>query len=87
MMNCKKISLSILLLGLMAATLFVAASCSKDEPADGTHLPDGMYPLTFTATQADLTVVPQTGVALYDEGDVTKCRWTTGDQIKVVVIL
>lgn len=85
MMNCKKISLSILLLGLMAATLFVAASCSKDEPADGIPLPDGMYPLTFTATQADPTVVPQTGIALYDEGDVTKCRWTTGDQIKVVV--
>lgn len=71
---------------MLAATLLIAA-CTNDEMADSQPetLPEGMYPLTFTATQADIVASPQTRVTDSDEGGVHKSKWTANDQIKVKV--
>lgn len=71
---------------LLATTLLVVA-CTNDAYTDGngTSLPEGMYPLTFTATQADIVASPQTRVTDSDEGGVHKSKWTAGDQIEVIV--
>lgn len=71
---------------MLAATLLIAA-CTNDEMADSQPetLPEGMYPLTFTATQADIVASPQTRVTDSDEGGVHKSKWTAGDQIEVIV--
>lgn len=71
---------------MLAATLLIAA-CTNDEMADSQPetLPEGMYPLTFTATQADIVASPQTRVTDSDEGGVHKSKWTDGDQIEVIV--
>lgn len=71
---------------MLAATLLIAA-CTNDEMADSQPetLPEGMYPLTFTATQADIVASPQTRVTDSDEGDVHKSKWTANDQIKIKV--
>ena len=71
---------------MLAATLLIAA-CTNDEMADSQPetLPEGMYPLTFTATQADVVASPQTRVTDSDEDGIHKSKWTDGDQIKVVV--
>lgn len=43
------------------AAVLSLASCSQDEPAEqGTTLPDGMYPMTFTVVQAAPESTPQT---------------------------
>lgn len=72
---------------LLATTLLMVA-CTNDTYTDGngTSLPEGMYPLTFTATQANMQASPQTRVSDYDETDSShKSQWTDGDKIKVVV--
>lgn len=71
---------------MLAATLLIAA-CTNDETADSQPetLPEGMYPLTFTATQADVVASPQTRVTDFDEGGVHKSKWTDGDKIEVIV--
>ncbi len=71
---------------MLAATLLTLVSCTQDEPMEQTTaLPDGVYPITFTAVQAlpeeTPDGVPQTRVS--DKNDVSS--WTTGDQIKVTV--
>lgn len=75
---------------MLAATLLTLVSCTQDElMKQSTALPDGVYPITFTAVQAlpeetpDGT--PQTRVSDYDEGSTHKSKWTTGDKIKVKV--
>lgn len=64
------------------ATLLLAA-CTGNELTDGnpqgTPLPEGRYPLTFTATQS--TATPQTRVV--ETADGTGSTWTDGDQISV----
>lgn len=64
------------------ATLLLAA-CTGNELTDGnlegTPLPEGRYPLTFTATQS--TATPQTRVA--ETADGNGSTWTDGDQISV----
>lgn len=69
---------------LVAAALFSA--CTQDELAEqGTVLPDGAYPITFSAIQVT-EASPQTRVSDYDDTDDThKSRWTEGDKIKVTV--
>lgn len=70
---------------LLAGT-FLLASCDNETLPDGdgagTSLPEGMYPLTFTATQDDGGGV-QTRVS--ENPDGMGSTWTAGDQIKVVV--
>lgn len=69
---------------LVAAALFSA--CSQDELAEqGAVLPDGAYPITFSATQVT-EASPQTRVSDYDDTDGThRSQWTEGDKIKVTV--
>lgn len=60
------------------------ASCSQDEPAEqGTTLPDGMYPMTFTVVQAAPESTPQTRVT--ESGDGMSSQWTNDDRIKITV--
>ena len=73
---------------LLAGT-FLLASCSNEDVTDNPiveTLPEGMYPLTFTATQGEVMATPQTRVSDYDDTDGKhKSKWTDGDQIKVKV--
>lgn len=58
------------------------ASCSQDELTEqDTALPDGMYPMTFTAVQVAPENTPQTRVS--DNGNTSS--WSVGDQIQVTV--
>lgn len=60
------------------------ASCSQNEPAEqGTTLPDGMYPMTFTVVQAAPESTPQTRVT--ESGDGMSSQWTNDDRIKITV--
>lgn len=60
------------------------ASCSQDEPAEqGTTLPDGMYPMTFTVVQAAPESTPQTRVT--ESGNGMSSQWTNDDRIKITV--
>lgn len=59
------------------------ASCSQEELAEqGTPLPDGMYPMTFTAMQVAPENMPQTRVS--DSENTSS--WSVGDQIHVTVV-
>lgn len=72
----------------LLATALAVGSCTQGEDMDGNvqNLPEGMYPLTFTATQGEPVASPQTRVSDYDDTDGShKSKWTTGDRIKVVV--
>lgn len=72
---------------MLTAALLLLAGCTQDELSDGQGelLPEGKYPLTFTATQGEPVASPQTRVSDYDEGGNHKSKWTDGDQIKVAV--
>lgn len=60
------------------------ASCTQDELTEqGTALPDGAYPLTFTAVQTAPTDAPQTRVSENPDGESS--TWREGDKIKVTV--
>lgn len=60
------------------------ASCSQDELAEqGTSLPDGMYPMTFTAVQAMPESTPQTRVS--ESANGVNSKWDGGEVIKVTV--
>lgn len=70
----------------LLSVLLSLASCSQDELAEqDTALPDGMYPMTFTAVQVAPENTPQTRVSDYDEGGEHKSKWTIGDKITVTV--
>lgn len=72
---------------LAIAVTATLASCSNDELTDNPveTLPEGMYPLTFTATQGEVVATPQTRVSDLDVDGQHKSSWTAGDQIKVKV--
>lgn len=57
--------------------LFAFAGCTDNTATDGNRLPDGKYPMTFTATVDGLTVTRAANTA---DGE-----WTTGDKIAVQV--
>lgn len=63
------------------------ASCGNEEMTDNQAeaLPEGMYPLTFTATQGEPVASPQTRVSDSDVSGQYKSSWTAEDPIKVVV--
>jgi len=66
------------------AAVLSLASCSQNEPAEqGTTLPDGMYPMTFTVVQAAPESTPQTRVT--ESGDGMSSQWTNDDRIKITV--
>ncbi|WP_075557787.1 fimbrillin family protein [Parabacteroides timonensis] len=67
-------------ISLLAAALLVGG-CSQEETTvtDGTTLPEGMYPLTFTAVQTGDGLA--TRVEENDNG--MSSRWSEGDKIKV----
>ena len=66
------------------AVVLSLASCSQNEPAEqGTTLPDGMYPMTFTVVQAAPESTPQTRVT--ESGDGMSSQWTNDDRIKITV--
>lgn len=70
------------------ASLLMLAACTQEQLADSDvqNLPEGAYPLTFTAMQGEPVASPQTRVSDYDDTDGNhKSKWTTGDRIKVVV--
>lgn len=69
------------------AVMGIAASCTQDELSEqGTPLPEGMYPITFTAVQqAPQPATPQTRVSDYDEDGNHKSKWDGGEVIKVKV--
>lgn len=71
----------VLLTMAVTATL---ASCSSEDMTDNPveTLPEGMYPLTFTATQGEVVATPQTRVS---EGTDGNSKWDGGEQIKVTV--
>ena len=72
---------------LAIAVTATLASCSNDEMTDNPveTLPEGMYPLTFTATQGEVVATPQTRVSDSDVDGQHKSSWTAGDQIKVQI--
>ena len=60
------------------------ASCSQDELVEqGTPLPEGMYPMTFTAVQATPESTPQTRVS--ESANGMSSQWDGGEVIKVAV--
>ena len=56
------------------AAMFALAACSSEEMADSTQLPEGKYPITFTATGLEVTPVTRA------TADGT---WTEGDKVAV----
>lgn len=82
-MNMKRLIPCFLIAGI---TFFSA--CEKGQMADmekqGTELPEGKYPLTFIAVQAEATPegTPQTRVS---DNKENISSWTNGDKIKVTV--
>ena len=68
----------------LLSVLLSLASCSQNELAEqDTALPDGMYPMTFTAVQVAPENTPQTRVSEEENG--MSSRWEDGDVIKVTV--
>lgn len=68
----------------LAATLGLAGCSTDDDRMAGEMLPEGKYPLMFTATQADAidTASPQTRVS---DPDGTSSQWDGGEQISVQI--
>lgn len=65
---------------------YLLVSCANELATDtGTLLPEGVYPLSLTATQSKPMASPQTRVSDYEENGNYKSKWTAGDQIKVTV--
>jgi len=68
----------------LLSVLLSLASCSQDELTEqGMTLPDGMYPMTFTAVQVAPESMPQTRVSEDENG--MDSRWDGGEIIKVAV--
>ena len=65
----------------LALAAFALAACTQDEPAEqGTALPEGAYPITFSAVQV-AGAEPQTRVS--ENADGTGSVWTDGDKIEI----
>lgn len=69
-------------ISLLAAALLVGG-CSQEETTvtDGTTLPEGMYPLTFTAVQTGDGLATR----VEDDPDGMSSQWNDGDKIEVIV--
>ena len=68
----------------LLSVLLSLVSCSQDELTEqGTALPDGMYPMTFTAVQVAPENMPQPRVSEDENG--MNSRWDGGEIIKVTV--
>lgn len=75
-----------LLRNMATAALLCAglASCSQDDlPGQNDPLPEGQYPITFTAVQSKATPEGAVQTRVSDNGNVSS--WTAGDRIKVTV--
>lgn len=74
-----------LLATLLATTLSLAGCTADDNETAGEMLPEGKYPLTFTATQADATdtASPQTRVS--ENPDGASSKWDGDEQISVQI--
>ncbi|ADV43319.1 fimbrillin family protein [Bacteroides helcogenes] len=61
------------------------ASCSSEDMTDNSveTLPEGMYPLTFTATQGEVVATPQSRVS--ENTDGASSKWTGGEVINVAI--
>ncbi len=60
------------------------ASCSQDDlPGQNDPLPEGQYPITFTAVQSKATPEGAVQTRVSDKGNGSS--WTAGDRIKVTV--
>lgn len=65
----------------LALAAFALAACTQDKPAEqGTALPEGAYPITFSAVQV-AGAEPQTRVS--ENADGTGSVWTDGDKIEI----
>lgn len=71
---------------LIAGITFFSA-CENEQMTDmekqGTELPEGKYPLTFTAVQAAPEGTPQTRVSESEDG--MSSHWENGDKIHVLI--
>ena len=81
---------SIQMLLTAAALLLVTAACTKDEPTDGTRLPEGQYPLEIAAVtlsveggEAQPWGAPQTRVS--ENADGTGSVFDMNDQFSVQI--
>ena len=62
---------------------FALAACTQDELAEqAVALPEGKYPITFSAVQV-AGAEPQTRVS--ENADGTGCLWTQGDKIDIEI--
>ena len=65
----------------LALAAFALAACTQDELAEqGAALPEGKYPITFSAMQV-VGAEPQTRVS--ENADGTGSLWTQGDKIEI----
>ena len=65
----------------LTLAVFALAACTQDEPAEqGTALPEGAYPITFSAVRV-AGAEPQTRVS--ENADGTGSLWTQGDKIEI----
>lgn len=81
-MNIKRLIPCFLLIGSL-----LLGSCENEQITDmekqGTELPDGKYPLTFTAVQTAPIATPQTRVS--ENTDGMSSKWDGGEVIKVQI--
>lgn len=81
-MNIKRLIPCFLLIGSL-----LLGSCENEQITDmekqGTELPEGKYPLTFTAVQAAPEGTPQTRVSEHTDG--MSSHWDGGEVIKVQI--
>ena len=69
------------ILSVCVLAAFALASCTQDELAEqGTALPEGKYPITFSAVQV-AEAEPQTRVS--ENADGTGSVWTEGDKMEI----
>ena len=69
------------ILSVCVLAAFAFASCTQDELAEqGTALPEGAYPITFSAVQV-AEAEPQTRVS--ENADGTGSVWTEGDKMEI----
>ena len=65
----------------LALAVFALAACTQDELAEqGAALPEGAYPITFSAVQVAGT---ETQTRVSENADGTGSLWTQGDKIEI----
>lgn len=61
---------------ILAFAALSLAACTQDDGAEGTLLPEGMYPMTFSTAVEGLTVT---------RANTAEGQWTAGDEVAVQV--